>query len=147
MSCSSIKTITPVPADRAVEGSIILPSGLAMIGTQSFNNAFCIDYTIDLFRVPASVVKWGNMPFVNLYNSCNNFEIGSPTEGSYLYLVSENRNLLDNSGSVSGNLYNHNSGRTTNLTFYYRSETQLTGFGYIVSYMYQIDNYNYVPVN
>ncbi len=147
MSCSSIKTITPVPADRAVEGSIILPSGLVMIGTQSFNNAFCIDYTIDLFRVPASVAKWGNMPFVNLYNSCNNFEIGSPTEGSHLYLVSENRNLLDNSGSVSGNLYNHNSGRTTNLTFYYRSETQLTGFGYIVSYMYQIDNYNYVPVN
>lgn len=146
MSCESIETITPI-VDIPSEKSIILPSTLAVIGDRVFNNAFGNGSILDLIRVPGSVVKIGSLAIANLYCSVNQFEIGSSTNGSNLYLLSLNRNILDNTGSISGQLYNHNSGITSNMTFYYRSQAQYEGFLLIESYFSNIETKTYMQVN
>jgi len=145
MSFESIETITPI-TDAPKENSIILPSTLARIGDSAFNSGFARTITLDLVKVPASVVKIGSLCFGNQLCSVEQFEIGSLTEGSNLYLVSS-RNLLDNSGTVSGQVYNHSSGKTSNMTFYYKSQTQYEGFALIESYFSNIETKTYIAAN
>ena len=141
----TIKTITPKVLSP-VENSVILPNGLASIEDGAFNNAFVHDATISDIKVPASVVKLGLRSFANIYATVDNFEIGSSTNGSELYMI-DTRNIITNSGNVTNNIYNHNSGYTSNMTFYYKSAAQYEGFLLIESYFSNINNKSYLQVN
>ena len=146
MSCESLETVTPVVANP-LENSIILPSSVVVIGRDSFNDAFKVDAMLNLIRVPAATVKIDQTAFANHYCSVENFEIGTSTEGSNLYLV-HTRNILDNTGSVTGAIYNHNGDSTTTyMTFYYKTEAQYNGFVMLEGNFTEIQNRNYVQVN
>jgi len=122
----SIKTVTPV-AEGAEKNSIILPSSLALIGSDVFNNAFATGASLIAIKVPEKVCSMGVRAFGNMYASVESFEIGTSDGGSDLVRL-DSRNLIENTGSIGGQIYNHNAGSTNSLTFYYKTTAQYNGF-------------------
>ena len=146
MSLESLKTLTSVE-DNPVENSIILPSTIAVINESAFNDAFAVDSQLNEISVPGATAFISRYAFANKYCSVGTFNIGSSAASSQLVKVDQ-RSLIDNTGSISGAVYSHNSGLTSNMNFYYSTQEQYTNFEMIESYFNGIETKSYkAPIN